>query len=79
MYLPPEILSPSSASSAAQDATASLRRSVYVNAPLSKMLDYSNRLRALSGGHGLFEMMNAGFKEVLESRKLEILKEIGRA
>lgn len=79
VYLSPEILSPSSASSAAQDATASLRRSVYANTPLSKMLDYSNRLRALSGGHGVFEMMNAGFKEVSESRKLEILKEIGRA
>ena len=79
VYVPPEVLSPSSASSAVLNTTASLRRSVHANMPLSKMLDYSTRLRALSGGHGVFEMMNAGFREVSEARKLEILREIGRA
>lgn len=79
IYVPPETLSPSSASSAVHDSTVSLRRSVHAFAPLSKMLDYSNRLRALAGGHGVFEMMNAGFRQVSETRKQEILKEIGRA
>ncbi|TFK55980.1 P-loop containing nucleoside triphosphate hydrolase protein [Heliocybe sulcata] len=80
VYVPPEWVSPSSsASSEGGPAARRLRRSIYALGPLSRMLDYSNRLRALSGGHGLFEMTNAGFREVSEARKLEILKEIGRA
>jgi elongation factor G len=81
VYVPPDWLSPSAASShvgAASDR-ALRRRAVHAIAPLARMLDYSNRLRALSGGHGLFEMTNAGFKEVNDSRRLEILREIGRA
>lgn len=78
VYVPPEILSPSS-SSLSSEGSPSLRRAIRAVAPLSQMLDYSNRLRALSGGHGLFEMVNAGFREVSDSRRLEILKEIGRA
>ncbi|KAG5639259.1 hypothetical protein H0H81_004920 [Sphagnurus paluster] len=78
VYIPPLGLSPSGGSSASSE-TVRLKRSVHALAPLSKMLDYSNRLRALSGGHGVFEMVNAGFREVSETRKLEILKEIGRA
>ena len=77
VYIPPAELSPS-ASSLKGGATASMRRAVHAYAPLSKMLDYSNRLRALSGGHGVFEMENAGFRQVSESRKLEILRELGR-
>ncbi|KZT20409.1 P-loop containing nucleoside triphosphate hydrolase protein [Neolentinus lepideus HHB14362 ss-1] len=79
VYIAPEWLSPSSSSLSESNTGARLKRSIYALAPLSQMLDYSNRLRALSGGHGLFEMANAGFHEVSESRKLEILKEIGRA
>ena len=56
-----------------------MKRAVQAVAPLSRMLDYSNRLRALSGGHGLFEMSPAGFRKVNEVRKMEILREIGRA
>lgn len=78
VYVPPEILSPSS-SSLFSGASSNVKRAIHAVAPLSQMLDYSNRLRALSGGHGLFEMVNAGFREVSETRKLEILKEIGRA
>lgn len=77
VYIPPEVLSPSA--SAQKGGSASMRRAVHAVAPLSQMLDYSNRLRSLSGGHGLFEMENAGFKQVSESRKVEILKELGRA
>lgn len=78
VYVPPEVLSPS-ASSTKGGSSASMRRAIHAVAPLSQMLDYSNRLRALSGGHGLFEMENAGFRQVSEGRKLEILKEMGRA
>jgi len=76
-YIPPPWLSPSGVNS--HDNAARLKRTINAVAPLSQMLDYSNRLRALSGGHGLFEMANAGFKEVSSARRLEILKEIGRA
>ncbi|KAF9464444.1 P-loop containing nucleoside triphosphate hydrolase protein [Collybia nuda] len=81
IYVPPSWLSPSGGSSGTSQSSMSLRvrRTVHALAPLSKMLDYSNRLRSISGGHGLFEMANAGFREVSETRKLEILKEIGRA
>ncbi|KAG6856341.1 hypothetical protein H0H87_005459 [Tephrocybe sp. NHM501043] len=79
VYVPPFDLSPSGGTDARLSGTYRLKRSVHAIAPLSKMLDYSNRLRALSGGHGTFEMSNAGFREVSEGRKVEILKEIGRA
>lgn len=79
VYIPPDELSTSSMSYSANDGSAPrLRRTVHAIAPLSRMLDYSTRLRALSGGHGLFEMASAGFRVVSESRKVEILKEIGR-
>ncbi|THH32893.1 hypothetical protein EUX98_g1262 [Antrodiella citrinella] len=77
LFVPPESLSPSSLAST-HDATT-LRRSIHAVAPLSRMLNFSNRLRALSAGHGVFEMENAGFKQVASDRRLEILKEIGRA
>ncbi|KAI0939201.1 hypothetical protein AcV5_000685 [Taiwanofungus camphoratus] len=79
VYIPPKWLSPSSASAEAGSSSSQYKRSVYAVAPLSRMLDYSNRLRALSGGHGLFEMVNAGFRKVSQTRKMEILREIGRA
>ena len=80
VYVPPEWLSPSSAPGKfSGKGGPSLRRSVYAVVPLSRMLDYSTRLRALSGGHGTFEMSAAGFREVSFARRSEILKEIGRA
>lgn len=81
LYVPPDWLTPCSALFSTSDASqiVRLKRSIHALAPLSHMLDYSGRLRALSGGHGLFEMTNEGFREVGEARKLEILKELGRA
>lgn len=80
IYIPPKELTPSAANPLARDGTSSqYKRAVFAVAPLSQMLDYSNRLRALSGGHGLFEMVNAGFRKVSPARKMEILREIGRA
>ncbi|KAJ7638924.1 P-loop containing nucleoside triphosphate hydrolase protein [Roridomyces roridus] len=79
-YVPPGWLSPSGDASRTGAAGAPrLKRTINAVAPLSQMLDYSNRLRALSGGHGIFEMANAGFRPVSSARRLEILKEIGRA
>ncbi|KAH9951647.1 P-loop containing nucleoside triphosphate hydrolase protein [Amylocystis lapponica] len=80
VYIPPDWLSPSAMTATDNGMSSSkYKRSVHGVAPLSQMLDYSNRLRALSGGHGLFEMVNAGFRKVSEARKTEILREIGRA
>jgi elongation factor G len=77
VYMPPEWISPSSFTPTR--STSSLRRTISAVCPLGKALDYSNRLRALSGGHGTFEMVNAGFRIVSDSRKSEILREVGRA
>ncbi|KAG2757365.1 P-loop containing nucleoside triphosphate hydrolase protein [Suillus brevipes Sb2] len=82
LYIPPEELSPSSAASTSSkfsNGTPRLKRTIHAVAPLSRMLDYSTRLRALSGGHGLFDLSNAGFRQVSEARRSEILREIGRA
>ncbi len=80
VYVPPKWLSPSTMSSIdVENHTIRLNRSVYAVAPLSQMLDYSTRLRAISGGHGRFETAAAGFRAVNSTRELEILKEIGRA
>lgn len=82
VYIPPNIVSPAagiSNASAKSGSGAGVKRTVYAVAPLSRMLDYSNRLRALSAGTGSFEMASAGFREVGELRRKEILVEIGRA
>lgn len=83
LYIPPKWLSPSTMSSTStagsNDGGFQMRRSVHAVAPLSRVLDYSTRLRALSGGHGQFEMAPSGFRAVNKPRQLEILREIGRA
>ena len=80
VYIPPKWLSPSAMSSVdVENHSIRLKRPVYAFAPLSQMLDYSTRLRAISGGHGQFETAAAGFRAVNPVRELEILKEIGRA
>lgn len=78
-YIPPVELSPSSTPSDDVTGTPRSKRTIHAVAPLSQMLDYSTRLRALSAGHGTFDMTNAGFREVSESRKMAILRELGRA
>lgn len=80
VYIPPAELSPSSSiTSKFSIGTPLFKRTIHAVAPLSRMLDYSTRLRALSGGHGVFDMLNAGFRQVSDARRMEILKEIGRA
>jgi len=80
LYVPPAWLTPCSALSGQDSSQVSrLKRSIQAIAPLGQMLDYSSRLRALSGGHGTFEMIGEGFRQVGQARKCEILKELGRA
>lgn len=76
-YIPPQWLSPSTGK-AAKNASTRMKRTILAIAPLSQMLDYSTRLRALSGGHGLFHMANNGFRRVSSQRVVEIFKEMGR-
>jgi len=79
VYMPPPWLSPSRTNALRKHSMPELKRSLHALAPLSRFLDYSVRLRALSGGYGVFEMQNAGFREVTPERRIEIMKEIGRA
>ncbi|KAG8886494.1 Ribosome-releasing factor 2, mitochondrial [Tulasnella sp. 331] len=78
LYIPPKWLTPSSSGTRGSEVTASIKRSIHAVAPLARMLDYSSRLRAVSGGQAVFEMSNAGFRSVGEARRIEILKDIGR-
>jgi elongation factor G len=80
VYLPPLELTPAAlgTNKTSNSISAQPRRAIRALAPLSKMLDYSSRMRAISGGHGQFEMIRSDFQEVSDSRRLEILKEIGR-
>jgi len=80
IYVPPDWLTPCSALFTNDSSQiVRMKRTIHAIAPLSQMLDYSSRLRALSGGHGVFEMINEGFREVSDQRKIEILRELGRA
>lgn len=74
-YLPPQWLSPSTGK-AAKSSSSRMKRTILAVAPLSQMLDYSTRLRALSGGHGLFQMENEGFRRVSSQRTTDILREL---
>ena len=78
-YCPPSWVTPSSVNEAPSSShTIQTNRTIHAIAPLSRMLDYSSRLRAASAGLGTFQMNLEGFRVVPEARKLEILKEIGR-
>ncbi|KAF8663422.1 hypothetical protein AX16_000993 [Volvariella volvacea WC 439] len=78
VYTPPEWISPSHSTLIPKNHP-SAKRSIQAMAPLNSVLDYSRRLRSLSGGHGTYELANAGFRPVSDSRRQEILVEIGRA
>ena len=80
IYVPPRWVSPCAVAQGAQLVdVARLKRSIHAVAPLSKMLDYSTRLRAVSGGQATFTMSTLGFRRVGPVRRLEVLKELGRA
>ncbi|KZT62921.1 P-loop containing nucleoside triphosphate hydrolase protein [Calocera cornea HHB12733] len=80
VYVPPAILTPSAMPLLEQHGmTVRMKRTVHALVALSKLLDYNSRLRALSGGTASFEMTADGFRTVSPARRLEILREIGRA
>jgi elongation factor G len=80
LFIPPSWVTPSALTNSGDgDAVSRQKRTIYAIAPLSKMLDYQSRLRAVSGGQATFEMSSAGFKQVDHQRKIEILRELGRA
>lgn len=79
LYVPADWLTPCSAVSSVQDIKSpQAKRTIHAIAPLSKMLDYLIRLRALSGGRGEYDMTNIGFYAANSTRRDEILREIGR-
>ena len=80
LYIPPDWLTPcsSSLSGSATSGSVQSRRSVNAIAPLSRMLDYLIRLRALSGGRGEYDMANIGFFPATPARREDILREIGK-
>ena len=80
IYVPPRWVSPCASAQTGELVDAvRLKRSVHAVAPLSKMLDYTTRLRAVSGGQATFTMNTLGFRRVGPVRRLEVLKELGRA
>lgn len=79
LYVPPESLTPCSGSSnALASAISRARRVVCANAALADVLDYSNRLKAITGGRGVFNSVNSGYRTVGTVRRDEILKGIGK-
>jgi elongation factor G len=80
LYIPPVWVTPSAMTGTnGKNVTSRQKRSIRALAPLSKMLDYQSRLRAVSGGQATFEMSSAGYMQVDHARRLEILQELGRA
>jgi elongation factor G len=80
IYVPPRWVSPCAGAQTGELVDAArLKRSIHAVAPLSKMLDYTTRLRAVSGGQATFTMSTLGFRRVGAVRRLEVLKELGRA
>ncbi|CAK5275507.1 unnamed protein product [Mycena citricolor] len=78
VYVPPLSLSPSTNGGNVGRGPAA-RQTIVAQAPLSQMLDYALKLRALTGGHGQFEQSTAGYYAVSADRKQEVLRELGRA
>lgn len=74
VYIPPE---------AAQDFGASTstegnNMTILAHVPLARMMRYSTRLRALTGGAGNYRMELHGFATVSPDRERELLQELGR-
>ncbi|KAE8257536.1 hypothetical protein A4X13_0g2295 [Tilletia indica] len=85
VYIPPDDLSSSSSSSSSSGggkvSGSSVRTRTIVHAlvPLARLVSYSSRLRALTGGMGTFTMELHGFAQTSREREREILRELGKA
>lgn len=51
---------------------------IVAHVPLARMMRYSSRLRALTGGAGTYRMELEGFATVTPERERELLQELGR-
>lgn len=79
VYFPPEIQSSSTSRSGSDSNEGNEQTIIKATVPLSNLVGYSTRLRALTGGTGNFEMEFKGFKRVSKDRQFDILKGLGRA
>ena len=61
-----------------QRTDTSNNMTVIAHVPLARMMRYSTRLRALTGGAGTYRMELAGFEVVSLDRQRELLQELGR-
>lgn len=78
VYLPPEVIhtSLSAGDTAAQSGDKSV---ILARAPLSNLVAYSSRLRALSAGGGTFTMTFHGFRPMQIQKQRNVLREMGRS
>ena len=63
------------------DISASMQQRpmrIEAHIPLARMMRYSTRLRALTGGAGSYQMSFSGFAIVTPDRERELLRELGR-
>ncbi|PWN29692.1 P-loop containing nucleoside triphosphate hydrolase protein [Jaminaea rosea] len=77
VYLPPES---QGEGGEAEGAIPGARQKTTIVAlvPLTKLVSYSSRLRALTAGTGTFTMRLEGFRKVSDERQKQILEELGR-
>ncbi|KAN0063101.1 Ribosome-releasing factor 2, mitochondrial [Thecaphora frezii] len=80
VYIPPESLEVGSLNDLAGQETRGKGGITVIHAsvPLARLVRYSTRLRALTGGSGSFDMQLSGFMKVSKARQAEILEELGR-
>ncbi|KAK0562354.1 Ribosome-releasing factor 2, mitochondrial [Tilletia horrida] len=83
VYIPPHNLGPSSSSSSSSSglSPSASRNRIIIHAlvPLARLVSYSSRLRALTGGMGTFTMELHGFAQTSQEREKQILRELGKA
>ena len=77
VYVPPDSLDDSMLGATRSGPSARMRITAQI--PLSRMMRYSSRLRALTGGAGSHSMVLDGFAIAAPEREREILQELGRA
>lgn len=83
VYVPSDSLTatagPDGGVTAQQSGPAARQKTTIIGlVPLSKLVSYSSRLRALTGGTGTYTMELEGFRAVSDERQKEILEDIGR-
>lgn len=82
LYIPDDMgggAGPEGSTSSSQPGPGPMQKTTVVAlVPLTKLVSYSSRLRALTAGGGTYTMRLEGFRTVGEDRKKQILEELGR-